>query len=187
MSNRRTNEAIRVPEVRLIGEDGEQVGIVSIEDARERAREADLDLVEMSPKAKPPVCRIMDYGKFRFEEEKRLKEAKKRQNVVHLKEVKFRPKIDDHDFKFKIKNALKFLKRGDKVKVTVRFRGREMAHTDLGFDIINRVKAALSEEIGILEEKKAGMEGRNIIMVLAPSKKAPKKKTTDEQESKDAE
>lgn len=188
MVDKRINEAIRVPEVRLIAPDGEQVGVVPLDQALERAADEALDLVEISPTAKPPVCKIMDYGKFRFEEEKRLKEAKKRQKVIHLKEVKFRPKIDDHDFDFKVKNALRFLERGDKVKITVRFRGREMAHTELGFAVVDRVKQFLEEHIGYNEEKPAQMEGRNITMVLAPSKKArkPAKKQESDKEKETA-
>jgi len=175
MADKRINNAIRVAEVRLIDQNGEQVGIIAVSEALSRAQAEDLDLVEISPMAKPPVCKIMDYGKSKFEEEKRLKEARKKQKIVHLKEVKFRPKIDDHDFGFKVKNALKFLQRGDKVKVTVRFRGREMAHPELGFQVITKVKNFLVDQIVVQEEKKAAFEGRNIIMILAPSKKGVKK------------
>lgn len=175
MAEKRINDAIRVPEVRLIDQEGEQLGVIATAEALARAEAENLDLVEISPMAKPPVCKIMDYGKYRFEEEKRMKEARKKQKIVHLKEVKFRPKIDDHDFEFKVRNALKFLARGDKVKITVRFRGREMAHPELGFQVIDKVKDFLSEEVGILEEKKASFEGRNIIMILAPGKKVVKK------------
>jgi len=175
MSEKRINNLIRVPEVRLIDQDGEQVGVVAIDEAMKMADDVALDLVEISPTAKPPVCRIMDYGKFRFEEEKRKKDARKKQKVIHIKEVKFRPKIDDHDFSFKVKHALNFLARGDKVKITIRFRGREMAHTDLGFKVVDRVRKYLSENIGIIEEKRASLEGRNIIMVVSPGKKSPPK------------
>lgn len=175
MAEKRINSAIRVPEVRLIDQNGEQVGVVATADALARAEAENLDLVEISPMAAPPVCRIMDFGKYRFEEEKRVKEARKKQKIVHLKEIKFRPKIDEHDFDFKVKGAVKFLSRGDKVKITVRFRGREMAHPELGFNVIDKVKDHLAAEIGIIEEKKAAFEGRNIIMVLAPGKKGVKK------------
>ncbi|MCK5266711.1 MAG: translation initiation factor IF-3 [Spirochaetes bacterium] len=180
---KRINTFIREREVRLIGEEGEQVGVVPIEDALERSQSSGLDLVEISPNASPPVCKIMDFGKFKFEEQKRLKEAKKKQKIVHLKEVKFRPKIDGHDFEFKARNVLRFLERGDKVKITIRFRGREMAHTDLGFKIADRVNEFLEDKLPIIEEKRAGLEGRNIIMVLAPGKGNIKKKT----ENKDIE
>jgi len=183
MAEKRINSAIRVPEVRLIDQDGEQVGVVAISEALAKAESENLDLVEISPAAKPPVCKIMDFGKYKFEEEKRVKDARRKQKVVHLKEVKFRPKIDDHDFDFKVRNGLKFLSRGDKVKITVRFRGREMAHPELGFQVIEKVKAFLVEEIGALEEKRAAFEGRNIIMILAPGKKSVKKSSDKGEDS----
>jgi translation initiation factor IF-3 len=180
MSERRINQMIRVPEVRLIGSDGEQIGIVPASDALARSQAEGFDLVEISPTARPPVCKIMDYGKFKFEEEKKLKDARKRQKVIHIKEVKFRPKIFDHDFEFKVKNTQRFLERGDKVKVTIRFRGRELAHPELGYEVVDRIRKSLDNEVSYLEEKRAAFEGRNIIMVLAPGKKTVGGKKSDD-------
>lgn len=143
--------------------------------ALQQAQDAGLDLVEISPTAKPPVCKIMDYGKHRFEEEKRMKDSRKRQKIIKIKEVKFRPITDEHDFEYKVKNGIKFLERGDKVKFTVRFRGREMAHEDLGFRVINKVREIVQQNIAVIEEKKAAFEGRNLIMIMSPVKKTAKR------------
>ena len=163
------NEEIHVKEVRLIGEDGAQMGIVATAKALEQAEKAGLDLVMIAPKAEPPVCRVMDYGKFRFEQIKKEKEAKKNQKVVEVKEIRFSPKIDVNDFNTKLKAAQKFLTNGDKVKVSVRFRGREMAHTQIGADLLAKF-AEGAKGCGILE-KEAKREGRQMIMFLAPDKK----------------
>ena len=160
------NDEIKAKEVRLIDVDGNQLGVVSIKEALAKSEEKNLDLVEISPQAKPPVCKIMDYGKYRFEQAKREKETKKNQKVVNIKEVKMSPSIDVHDFNTKVNQALKFLKSGDKVKITVKFRGRELHHTALGQDVLARVAQALAE-VGIVE-KQAKLEGRNMAMVVAP-------------------
>lgn len=175
VQERRINTMIRVPEVRLIGAEGDQLGVVSVQAALQQAQDAGLDLVEISPTAKPPVCKIMDYGKHRFEEEKRMKDSRKRQKIIKIKEVKFRPITDEHDFEYKVKNGIKFLERGDKVKFTVRFRGREMAHEDLGFRVINKVREIVQQNIAVIEEKKAAFEGRNLIMIMSPVKKTAKR------------
>ncbi len=155
--------------MRLIDADGQQIGIVSNREAQEKAQEAELDLVEIVPNAKPPVCRIMDYGKFQFEQNKKLRSAKKKQKQVQLKEVKFRPNTDDGDYQVKVRNLIRFLEEGDKAKVTLRFRGREMAHQDLGYKLLKRVEADLSE-YGTVEQRPR-MEGRQMVMVLGPIKK----------------
>jgi len=162
----RINEQIRGKEVRLISADSEQLGIAAIKDALRMAQEKELDLVEIAPHAKPPVCRIMDYGKFKYEQSKREKEARKKQKTISVKEVKIRPNIEDHDLEVKTKNALKFLKEGDKVKVTLMFRGREMAHAELGKKLLKRV-ADITEDVAIVE-RQPKVEGRNMIMILAP-------------------
>ncbi|MQX38286.1 translation initiation factor IF-3 [Roseospira navarrensis] len=162
----RVNEAIRVPQVRLIDADGENVGVVSARDAMQRAMDAGLDLVEISPNADPPVCKILDYGKFKYEAQKKKNEAKKRQKVIEVKEIKLRPNIDEHDYAVKMKNCYKFLKEGDKVKVTLRFRGREMAHQDLGMKVLIRVRDDMAELAKV--EQLPKMEGRQMIMVMAP-------------------
>ncbi|KTG23573.1 translation initiation factor IF-3 [Idiomarina sp. WRN-38] len=159
-----------VDEVRLIGTDGEQAGVVSINEALDAAAEAGVDLVEMSPNAEPPVCRLMDYGKFLFEKSKEQKEQKKKQKQIQVKEVKFRPGTDEGDYQVKLRNLRRFLEGGDKTKVTIRFRGREMAHQELGIELLNRVKADL-EEISTVESFPKRAEGRQMIMVLAPVKK----------------
>ncbi|WP_115217808.1 translation initiation factor IF-3 [Suttonella indologenes] len=164
----RVNEEIRESEVRLIDADGEQRGVVSIEEALDAAYEQDLDLVEVAASAKPVVCRIMDYGKYRFEQQKKQQEARKNQKRIQVKEVKFRPGTDEGDYQVKLRNLTRFLESGDKAKVTVRFRGREMAHQDLGRDLLSRIEADLSE-VGTVEQK-VGMEGRQMVMVLAPKK-----------------
>ena len=160
------NEEIRVKEVRLIDEEGNQIGVTSTKDALKAAQAKNLDLVEIAPMAKPPVCRIMDYGKFKYEQSKREKEARKNQHVITVKEMKLRPKIDEHDYQTKLKNIVKFLEGKDKVKVTIMFRGREIAYADQGKQICERVAAATSE-IAVVE-KPAKLEGRNMIMVLSP-------------------
>lgn len=162
----RMNEEIRVKEVRLLSPEGEQLGIVPIKDALSMAREKELDLVEISPNAKPPVCRIMDIGKFKYEQAKRDKEARKKQKVISVKEVKIRPNIEEHDLTVKTKNAMKFLKDGDKVKVTLMFRGREMAHAELGKQLLAKM-ADLTKEVAAVE-RHPKVEGRNMIMILAP-------------------
>ena len=152
----------------MINQEGEQVGIVSIEEARNIANEANLDLVEISPNAEPPVCRIMDYGKFRFEESKKLQNAKKKQKQTQVKEIKFRPGTDVGDYNIKLRKLVSFLEDGDRTKVTLRFRGREMAHQELGMELLQRVKADL-EDYGTVEQEPK-MEGRLMVMVLAPKK-----------------
>jgi translation initiation factor IF-3 len=155
--------------VRVIGADGEQVGVMPTNKALELAAEADLDLVEIAPDAKPPVCRVMDYGKFLFEVSKKIHAAKKKQKVIHVKEIKFRPGTEDQDYQVKLRNLIKFLTGGDKAKVTLRFRGREMAHMELGQILLQRVQKDL-EEYGTVEQFPK-MEGRQMVMVLAPKKK----------------
>ncbi len=160
------NEGIRGKEVRVIDVDGEQLGIMSPKKALEIAQQRDLDLVMVAPKANPPVCRIMDYGKYRFDMAKREKEARKHQRTINVKEVRLSANIEEHDMGVKAKHADKFLKAGDKVKVTIRFRGREMAHTSIGYDVMNRFVEMITQEHII--ERKPKLEGRNMIMILAP-------------------
>jgi len=157
---------IRASEIRLIGADGEQVGIMPLNDALNRAAEANLDLVEVAPQANPPVCRIMDYGKFKYMQSKKTQEARKKQTVIQVKEVKFRPKIENHDVAFKVKNIRKFLAQKDKIKVSLVFRGREIAHPQIGIDLLKRVAAEL-EDIGNVEQAPK-IEGRNLTMIIAP-------------------
>ncbi|MEM5496723.1 translation initiation factor IF-3 [Paraglaciecola mesophila] len=166
----RINEEITVNEVRLVGKDGEQIGVVSITEALETAEQSNLDLVEISPNAEPPVCKVMDYGKFIFEKSKAQKEQKKKQKQIQVKEIKFRPGTDEGDYQVKLRNLRRFLEGGDKAKVTIRFRGREMAHQDIGIDLLNRVKVDL-EDIANCESFPNRVEGRQMIMVLAPIKK----------------
>jgi translation initiation factor IF-3 len=173
------NDRIRIPTVRVIDENGEQAGIMSSRDALNMARERGYDLVEVSPTARPPVCRIMDYGKFKFEQSKQARKAKKKQHVVHVKEVKFRPKIDDHDFDFKVNNARKFLEHHDKVKFTVFFRGREMAHQDLGRKILDRALKQV-EDLGA-PEVRPRMEGQILVAIVSP--KQTKGAVTSEKEA----
>jgi len=161
----RVNRMINVREVRLVDQDGENVGVVGRDRAIEMAEEVGLDLVEVSPNASPPVCKILDYGKFKYEAQKKKNEAKKKQKIIDVKEIKMRPNIDDHDYDVKLKAARKFLGDGDKVKVTMRFRGREMAHQDIGMGVLNRVKDDL-EEMGKVEQYPK-LEGRQMIMVIA--------------------
>jgi translation initiation factor IF-3 len=162
----RVNEVIRVREVRLIGSDGSQLGIMATEDARRLAEEEGLDLVEVAPNAKPPVCRVMDYGKFKYKQSKRVHEAKKKQKLLQLKEMKMRPKTEEHDYQFKIKHVRRFLSEGNKAKITIMFRGRELSHMELGSRILDRLVVDLSD-ISIVEQQPK-REGRNLTMVLAP-------------------
>jgi len=165
-SGPRINDQIRVRKVRLIDENGDNVGVVSRPDAMQRAEQAGLDLVEISPDAEPPVCKIMDYGKFKFEQQKKAAEARKKQKIVEIKEIKMRPAIDDHDYDVKVRAIKRFFEEGDKVKVTLRFRGREMAHQELGMAVLQRVKAEV-EAIAKVESEPR-LEGRQMVMVLAP-------------------
>jgi len=162
----RINERIRAPEIRLIGADGENVGVVSPARALELAVEAGLDLVEISPNATPPVCKIMDFGKFKYETQKREAEARKKQKTIEIKEVKFRPNTDTHDYEVKMRSVVKFLQNGDKVKVTLRFRGREMAHQHLGRELLERVAADVGE-LGKVENMPK-LEGRQMVMMIGP-------------------
>lgn len=160
------NEEIRAREVRLVGAEGEQLGIKSFREAMQIAIEANMDLVNVAPQAKPPVCRIMDYGKFRYEQQKKEKEARKNQKIVDLKEVWFRSNIEEHDYQTKFRNVVKFLKDGDKVKCSVRFRGREIAHANIGLKILERVAKEV-EDLCVVE-RMPRLEGRSMIMILAP-------------------
>jgi len=162
----RINERIRIPQVRVVGDDGEQVGIMNTRDALVLAQSKGLDLVEVAPTARPPVCKIMDYGKFKYETNRATKAAKKKQHQMQLKEVKMRPKIEDHDYGFKLKHARDFLAERDKVKFTVTFRGREMAHQELGYRIIDSILKDLADVAQV--ESPARSEGRTISMVLSP-------------------
>ena len=162
----RINEEIRAREVRVIGSDGEQLGIMSGREAQQLAYEKHLDLVEIAPTAKPPVCRIMDYGKYRYEQQKREKESRKKQKTFDIKEVKLRPGIEEHDFNVKFKNAVRFLEDGDKVKVTIMFRGRELSHPELGEVLLNKMAAQLKEMAVV--ERQPKLEGQNMIMIVAP-------------------
>jgi translation initiation factor IF-3 len=157
---------IRASEVRLVAEDGEQLGIQVLKDALEVAAEAGLDLVEVAPTAKPPVCRLMDYGKYKYLMSKKASEAKKKQTVIHVKEIKLRSKTEEHDLQFKLKNIIKFLTAGDKVKVTMVFRGREITHTNLGLDRLKRIMEEV-KEVGTVEQTPK-LEGRSMTMVIAP-------------------
>ena len=164
----RVNNEINAPEVRLVADDGEQLGIVSLETALQVADEAGLDLVEIAPMADPPVCKVMDFGKFKYQEQKKAHEARLKQKQVQVKEVKLRPGTDENDYQIKLRNLKRFLDEGDKAKVTLRFRGREMAHQELGMRQLERIRADL-EEIGVVEQMPK-MEGRQMIMVIAPKK-----------------
>jgi translation initiation factor IF-3 len=165
----RINGEITAPEVRLVGVEGEQLGIVKIYDALRQAEEADLDLVEIAPTAQPPVAKIMDYGKFKYQESKKQHEAKLKQKQVQIKEIKFRPGTDEGDYQIKLRNLIKFLEEGDKTKITLRFRGREMAHQEIGMNQLRRVAADLAE-LAVVEQFPK-MEGRQLVMMLAPKKK----------------
>jgi translation initiation factor IF-3 len=160
------NEEIRDREVRVVDSNGEQLGIMPIKQALQLADQKQLDLVKIAPQAKPPVCKIMDYGKYKFQLNKKEKEAKKNQRVINIKEIRLSGSIEDHDLGVKAKNAIKFLKSGDKVKVTIRFRGREMRHTEIGYGVMDRF-TALINEVGQVE-KKPKLEGRNMVMFISP-------------------
>ena len=178
----RINEEIRIREVRVTGADGEQLGIMATRDALRLAEDQHLDLVEVAPKAKPPVCRIMDFGKYRYEQQKREKEARKKQKIITIKEVKLRPNIEQHDFDVKLKNAVRFIDEGNKVKVTIMFRGRELSHPELGRAVLDRVAERLGTTVNI--EKTPKLEGKNMTMIVAPkaktSSKAKPKPATDD-------
>ena len=162
----RTNEGIDTPEIQLIDVSGENVGVVEIEDALARASEAGLDLVEISPNTNPPVCKILDYGTYKYQAQKKAAEARKKQRTVEIKEIKMRPNIDTHDYDVKMRSMNRFFEEGDKVKVTLRFRGREMAHQDLGAQLLNKVKDDTIEIAKVESEPR--LEGRQMVMVLAP-------------------
>ncbi len=162
----RINEQIKVPEVRLIGPDGQQIGVMPTREALAFAAEAHLDLVEVAPQAAPPVCRVMDYGKFKYQQSKKQQEARRRQTTIQVKEIKVRPKIEEHDMAFKLRNATRFLGEGDKVKISVIFRGREIAHTDRGFKLLAVMIEALAE-VGTVEQDPR-LEGRNLSMIVTP-------------------
>ncbi|MFZ2492644.1 MAG: translation initiation factor IF-3 [Thermoanaerobaculia bacterium] len=163
------NDLIRSAEVRLIDADGAQVGVVPIAQAQELARTKDLDLVEISPTANPPVCKIMDYGKYVFQQKKKQGEAKKKQKVITVKEVQFRPRIDEHDFDFKKNNVIRFLEHGDKVKIIIRFRGREMSHMEFGRAVLERLLTEVKEH-GAAENPNPDLQGNRMTMIIAPTK-----------------
>lgn len=166
----RINGDITAPQIRLVGVDGEALGIMTLAEAFAKAEEADIDLVEIAPQAAPPVCRLMDYGKFKYAESKKQHEARLKQKQVQVKEVKFRPGTDDGDYNVKLRNLTRFLQEGDKAKITLRFRGREITHQELGLALLKRVEADLQEYAVVEQFPK--MEGRQMVMVLAPHKKA---------------
>src|SRR5450631_3134975 len=170
----RINDRIRSPEVRLVGAEGEQIGIVSITDALRRAQEADLDLVEVAATARPPVCKLMDYGKFKYESDIKARESRKNQTQTIVKEIKLRPKIDPHDYGTKRGHVERFLKAGDKVKVTIMFRGREQSRPELGFRLLQRLAGDV-EELGFVEAQPK-QDGRNMIMVIGPHRKKSERK-----------
>ncbi len=163
------NGEITAPEVRLVGIENEPLGVMRLGEARRLAEEADVDLVEIAPTANPPVCRLLDYGKFRYQEQKRANEAKAKQKIVQIKEVKFRPATDEGDYAIKVRNMLSFLEEGDKVKITLRFRGREMAHQEFGVRLLERVRTDI-DEVAVVESMPR-MEGRQMVMMVAPRKK----------------
>ncbi len=165
----RINGEIDAPQVRLIGEDGTQIGIVSLREALLKAEDADLDLVEIAPHAQPPVCRIMDYGKYKYQEQKRQHEARLKQKQIQVKEIKFRPRTDEADYQVKLRNLIRFLSEGDKAKVTMRFRGREVTHQEFGLQLLQRIEADLAQ-YGVVEQHPK-LEGRQMVMVLAPKKR----------------
>lgn len=169
----RINGSIQSIEVRLIGIEGEQLGIVKLNDALDTAKKANLDLVEISPSAQPPVCRIMNYGKFLYEKSKASKEQRKKQKVIQVKEVKFRPATDESDYQVKLRNLIRFLEYGDKTKITLRFRGREMSHQKIGIEMLQRIRKDLCEslDLAIIESFPLKIEGRQMTMILAPKKK----------------
>jgi translation initiation factor IF-3 len=162
----RINEEIRIAAVHLIDKDGTNLGNIPIAEALAKAQEAGLDLVEISPNAAPPICKILDYGKYKYQEQKKAAEARKKQKVVEVKEIKYRPMIDDHDYDVKMRSMKRFFEEGDKVKVTLRFRGREMAHQELGTKLLDRVKEDVAKFAKV--EMDARLEGRQMVMVLAP-------------------
>ena len=163
------NGEITAPEIRLVGINNEPLGVVKLADAVKMSEDAEVDLVEIAPQADPPVCRLMDYGKFKYQEQKKAHDARLKQKIIQVKEVKFRPGTDDGDYHIKVRNLTRFLEEGDKTKVTLRFRGREMAHQEIGLRLLERVKAEL-EPVGIVEQFPK-MEGRQMIMVIGPKKK----------------
>jgi translation initiation factor IF-3 len=165
----RLNGEISAPEIRLVGIEGEALGVVKLADAFRMAEEADVDLVEIAPTAVPPVCRLMDYGKFKYQEQKKAHEARLKQKVIDVKEIKFRPATDDHDYATKVRKLQEFLEEGDKAKVTMRFRGREMAHQDIGLKVLERVRTDLEAFSQV--EAMPRLEGRQMVMVLSPKKK----------------
>jgi translation initiation factor IF-3 len=165
----RKNQEIRVPKVRVIGADGQQVGVLTRDEALRMAQESELDLVEIVPNSDPPVCRIMDFGKYRFELQKKASLAKKKTRQQEIKELKFRPTTDDGDYAIKLRNLKRFIAEGDKVKITIRFKGREMAHTELGLQMAQRIEADIKEEVTI--EQMPRMEGRQLFMMVSPKKK----------------
>jgi len=177
----RINGEINAPEVRLLGAEGQQLGIVSLAEAQRQAESAELDLVEIAPTAQPPVCRIMDYGKFKYREAKKAHEAKLKQKQIQVKEIKFRPGTDDGDYAIKVRNLIRFLTEGDKTKVTLRFRGREMAHQELGVALLKRVEADLAAYGQVEQFPK--MEGRQMIMIVAPKKHPEKEKAAEKPQS----
>ncbi|MBT6096200.1 MAG: translation initiation factor IF-3 [Rhodospirillaceae bacterium] len=162
----RVNDEIDVPNVRVIDAEGENHGVISLEDALEIADEAGLDLVEVSPQVSPPVCKVLDYGKFKYEQQKKANEARKKQKIIEVKEIKMRPGIDEHDYQVKMRNVRKFIDNGDKVKMTIRFRGREMAHQELGLRVLTRVREEMEEDIKV--EQMPRTEGRLMVMIIAP-------------------
>lgn len=163
------NRRIRVPEVRVIGSAGEQLGVFPTEQALRMAEDQGLDLVEIAPTVKPPVCKIIDYGKYKYQQAKKVQESRKHQTVIHVKEVKFRPTTDDHDFDFKVRHILRFIEQGDKAKVTVVFKGREMAYIAQGKAMLNKVLDKVREDVSVEVQPK--MEGRNMFMIVAPKGK----------------
>lgn len=169
----RVNDTIRVPEVRLIGPDGENIGVVSIEEAQRIANDADLDLVEVAPNAEPPVCRVMDFGKFVYERTKKEREARKAQTKVEIKEIRLRPKTNEHHRNLKVRNARRWLESGMKVKVRIRFRGREITYPEIALNDLKEIAEDLSD-VGVVEQA-PGLEGRTMLMVLAPTKGVKKK------------
>ncbi len=172
----RINEEVRVREIRLVSSDGQQLGVVPVKEGLRIAVEQGLDLVEVAPQAKPPVCRIMDYGKYKYEQSKRDREARKKQKVISIKELKLRPKIEEHDFQVKVKNAQRFLLDGDKVKVTLMFRGREISHADLGRSLSLKLFKTLEDQA--IMEREPRIEGRNMIMILAPKNQELRKENS---------
>jgi translation initiation factor IF-3 len=164
----RINKQILAERIRLLDEDGEMIGVVSVAEGIRRAQEAGLDLVEISPNAEPPVCKVLDFGKYKYTQQKKAHEARRKQKVIALKEIKLRPTIDKHDLEVKMRNIVKFLEEGDKVKLTLRFRGREMSHQELGKKLLDRVREELGELIKV--EHHPTLEGRQMIMIVAPAK-----------------